>query len=181
MHNVLAALLSALAITLLACTAPAEDPTQEISGQETPVQEAPAPVYIVAKDKASGEVIDESLDSDVRKSGSCKDLAEESAALNPILEFHCEARRQAGATDSAVAENTRASTEQSYLVQYNLENGQYSVELVSGDMERCEQMASQLRQETSETTVLCQEEVQSNDYDRYGAVLLRVGEQYFVG
>ena len=42
-------------------------------------------------------------------------------------------------------------------------------------------MAVQLRRETPETTVLCQEEVQSNKYDRYGAVLLRVGEQYFVG
>ena len=42
-------------------------------------------------------------------------------------------------------------------------------------------MAAQLRQETPETTVLCQEEFYSNDYDRYGAVLLRVGEQYFVG
>ncbi len=42
-------------------------------------------------------------------------------------------------------------------------------------------MAVRLRQETPETTVLCQDEVQSNKYDRYGAVLLRVGEQYFVG
>ena len=67
------------------------------------------------------------------------------------------------------------------MVQYNLENGRYSIELVSGDMERCEQMAVRLRQETRETTVLCQDEVQSNKYDRYGAVLLRVGEQYFVG
>ncbi len=84
---------------------------------------------------------------------------EGSAALSPNFEFHCEARRQVGAADSAVAENTRASTEQSYLVQCNLENGQYIVELVSGGMARCEQMAAQLRLETSKTTVLCQEEV----------------------
>ena len=42
-------------------------------------------------------------------------------------------------------------------------------------------MAAQLRQETPESTVLCQEEILPNDYDRYGAVLLRIGEQYFVG
>ena len=119
--------------------------------------------------------------SDVVQAGSCEDLAIESAALNPNLEFHCEARRQGGGSDSADVQNTRAATEQGYLVQYNLENGLYSVDLVSGDMEQREQMAAQLRQETPETTVLCQEEVQSNKYDRYGAVLLRVGEQYFVG
>ena len=176
MQNLLAALITALVITFLACTAPAED-----AAQETPSQEPSAPVYIIARDKALGEVIDETLYSDVRQSGSCEDLAEESAALNPNLKFHCEARRQIGADDRADVENTRASTEQSYLVQYNLANGQYSVELFSGGMARCEQMAAQLGQETPETTALCQEEVQANDYERYGAVLLRVGEQYFVG
>ena len=55
--------------------------------------------------------------SDVFQSGSCEDLAIESAALNPNLEFHCEARRQGGGSDSADAQNTRAATEQSYLVQ----------------------------------------------------------------
>ena len=169
--RLLAAILLVSVLTVIACSASASPPP-EVTEVE---------IYIVAKDKSSGDVVDETKYSDVRKSGSCEDLAEESAVLNPNLEFHCETRRQAGAAISADEENTAASTEPTYLVQYNLENGQYSVELTSGGMARCEQMAAELGQATLETTALCQKEVQANDYERYGAVLLRVGEQYFVG
>ena len=170
-YRLLATIFLVSVLTVVACGAPASPPS-EVAESE---------IYIIAKDKTPGDVVDETRYSDVRQSGSCEELARESAALNPNLEFRCEARSQAGPGDSADAEDTRTVTEQAYFVQYNVENGQYSVELVSGGMVRCDQMAAQLRQETPETTVLCQEEVQPNDYDRYGAVLLRVGEQYFVG
>ena len=170
-YRLLATIFLIPVLTVVACGAPASPPS-EVAESE---------IYITAKDKTTGDVVDETRYGDVRQSGSCEELAGESAALNPNLEFRCEARSQVGAGDSADTENTRAATEQRYLVQYNLDNGQYSVGMVSGEFERCEQMAAQLRQETPETTVLCQKEVRSNDYDRYGAVLLRVGEQYFVG
>ena len=126
-YRLLATIILVSVLTVVACGDSTSQPPEVAEGE----------IYIIAKDKATGSVVDETKHSDVRQSGICEDLAIESAALNPNLEFHCEARQQGGVGDSADAENSRAATEQSYVVQYNLENGQYSIELVSGDMERC--------------------------------------------
>ena len=168
--QLLAAFLSILAIATLACGQQRDQPSEATGATD-------GAIYIIAKDKATGDIIDVTKYSDVRQSGSCEKLARESAAVNANLEFYCEERRLqvAGVT------NTPAPTEYSYLIEYNLENGRYSAERVSGSISHCEQLAAESREAAPDSTFMCQEEIQSSAYDGYGIVLHRIGDQYFVG
>ena len=187
-YKMWAALISALVMAMLACAEPVEQPSAEpVSNQERPTSKPPeGVVHIVAKDKTTGEIIDVSKFSDVRQSGTCEELARESASVNPNLEFICEERPP---QDTAKAETPATETasrgtptsDYSFLVEYNLENGRYRAHRVSGTISQCEQMAVQSRQETPDSTFLCEKEIQSSKYDRYGVVLHRIGDQYFVG
>ena len=73
--KLLAAYLYVLAMASLACSEETNQRSDESAGD----------IFIIAKDKATGDIIDETKYSDVRQSGSCEGLARESAALNPNL------------------------------------------------------------------------------------------------
>ena len=72
-YRLLATIILVSVLTVVACGDSTSQPPEVAEGE----------IYTIAKDKATGSVVDETKYSDVRQSGICEDLAIESAALTP--------------------------------------------------------------------------------------------------